>query len=151
MTDTAATEMIHGLVPLAVTLGITADAAGPDEVVLSLDWAQGLTTGGGVLHGGIVMALADTSGAVCAFLNLPEGAGGTTTIESKTNFMRALTMPSGTDGRGSGPLDPATRSGTVKAHSRPLHVGRRVIVVETQIRGDNGKLAAKTIQSQAVL
>jgi 1,4-dihydroxy-2-naphthoyl-CoA hydrolase len=133
MTDAAATEMIHGLVPLAVTLGITADTAGPDEVVLSLDWAENLTTGGGVLHGGIVMALADTSGAVCAFLNLPEGAGGTTTIESKTNFMAA------------------TRSGTVKAHSRPLHVGRRVIVVETEIRGDDGKLAAKTIQSQAVL
>ena len=133
MTDTAATEMIHGLVPLAVTLGITADAAGPEEVVLSLDWAANLTTGGGVLHGGIVMALADTSGAVCAFLNLPEGAGGTTTIESKTNFMAA------------------TRSGTAKAHSRPLHVGRRVIVVETEIRGEGGKLAAKTIQSQAVL
>ncbi len=133
MTDTAATEMIHGLVPLAVTLGITADVAGPEEVVLSLDWAPSLTTGGGVLHGGIVMALADTTGAVCAFLNLPEGAGGTTTIESKTNFFAA------------------TRSGTVKAHSRPLHVGRRVIVVETEIRGDDGKLAAKTIQSQAVL
>jgi len=133
MTDTAATEMIHGLVPLSVTLGITADAAGPDEVVLGLDWAENLTTGGGVLHGGIVMALADTSGAVCAFLNLPEGAGGTTTIESKTNFFAA------------------TRAGTVKAHSKPLHVGRRVIVVETEIRGENGKLAAKTIQSPAVL
>jgi 1,4-dihydroxy-2-naphthoyl-CoA hydrolase len=133
VTDTAATEMIHGLVPLAVTLGITADAAGPDEVVLSLDWASNLTTGGGVLHGGMVMALADTSGAVCAFLNLPEGAGGTTTIESKTNFFAA------------------TRSGTVKAHSRPLHIGKRIIVIETEIRGDKGKLAAKTIQSQAVL
>ncbi len=151
MTDTAATEMIHGLVPLAVTLGITADAAGPEGVVLSLDWAPNLTTGGGVLHGGIVMALADTSGAVCAFLNLPEGAGGTTTIESKTNFFRPLTMPAGTAGGGSGQSAPATRSGTVKAHSRPLHVGRRVIVVETEIRGDNDKLAAKTIQSQAVL
>jgi 1,4-dihydroxy-2-naphthoyl-CoA hydrolase len=151
VTDTAATEMIHGLVPLAVTLGITADAAGPDEVLLSLDWAPNLTTGGGVLHGGIVMALADTSGAVCAFLNLPEGAGGTTTIESKTNFFRPLTMPAEAAGGGSGPSDPATRSGTVKAHSRPLHVGKRVIVVETEIRGDNGKLAAKTIQSQAVL
>ena len=133
MTDAGATEMIHGLVPLAVTLGITADVAGPEEVVLSLDWAPSLTTGGDVLHGGIVMALADTSGAVCAFLNLPEGAGGTTTIESKTNFLAA------------------TRSGTVKAHSRPLHIGRRVIVVETEIRGEGGKLAAKTIQSQAVL
>jgi 1,4-dihydroxy-2-naphthoyl-CoA hydrolase len=133
MTDTAATEMIQGLVPLVVTLGITADAAGPEEVVLSLDWAPSLTTGGDVLHGGIIMALADTSGAVCAFLNLPEGAGGTTTIESKTNFFRA------------------TRSGTVKAHSHPLHIGKRVIVVETEVRGEDGKLAAKTIQSQAVL
>jgi uncharacterized protein (TIGR00369 family) len=132
MTDTAATEMIHTLVPLCVTLGITADAASPDKVVLSLDWAPNLCTGNDVLHGGIVMALADSSGAVCAFLNLPEGAG-TATIESKTNFFAA------------------TRSGTVKAHSRPLHIGKRVIVVETEIRGDNGKLAAKTIQSQAVL
>jgi 1,4-dihydroxy-2-naphthoyl-CoA hydrolase len=72
-------------------------------------------------------------GAVCAFLNLPEGAGGTATIESKTNFFAA------------------TRSGTVKAHSHPLHIGKRVIVVETEIRGEDGKLAAKTIQSQAVL
>ena len=99
MTDTAATEMIHSLVPLCVTLGITADTAGPNEVVLSLDWAPNLCTGNDVLHGGIVMALADSSGAVCAFLNLPEGAGGTATIESKTNFFAA------------------TRSGTVKAHS----------------------------------
>ena len=149
MTDTAATEMIHGLVPLAVTLGITADAAGPEEVVLSLDWAANLTTGGGVLHGGIVMALADTSGAVCAFLNLPEGAGGTTTIESKTNFFRPLRCrPERTE---EADIRSCTRSGTVKAYSRPLHVGRRVIVVETEIRGDNDKLAAKTIQSQAVL
>ena len=133
MTDVAATEMIQALVPLCVTLGITADAAGPDGVVLSLDWAPNLCTGGDVLHGGIVMALADSSGAVCAFLNLPQGAAGTTTIESKTNFFAA------------------TRSGTVKAHSRPLHVGRRVIVVETEIRGDDGRLAAKTIQSQMVL
>ena len=133
MTDTAATEMIHSLVPLCVTLGITADTAGPNGVVLSLDWAPNLCTGNDVLHGGIVMALADSSGAVCAFLNLPEGAGGTATIESKTNFFAA------------------TRSGTVKAHSHPLHIGKRVIVVETEIRGDDGKLAAKTIQSQAIL
>jgi 1,4-dihydroxy-2-naphthoyl-CoA hydrolase len=133
MTDAAATEMIHAQVPLCVTLGINADAASPEEVVLSLDWAPNLCTGNDVLHGGIVMALADSSGAVCAFLNLPEGAAGTTTIESKTNFFAA------------------TRSGTIKAHSRPLHIGRRVIVVETEIRGEDGRLVAKTVQSQAVL
>jgi 1,4-dihydroxy-2-naphthoyl-CoA hydrolase len=132
MTDTAATEMIQGLIPLCVTLGITADTASPDEVVLSLDWAPNLCTGNDVLHGGIVMALADSSGAVCAFLNLPEGAG-TATIESKTNFFAA------------------TRSGTVKAHSRPLHIGKRVIVLETDVRGDDGKLAAKVLQTQAIL
>jgi 1,4-dihydroxy-2-naphthoyl-CoA hydrolase len=151
VTDTAATEMIHSLVPLCVTLGITADTAGPNEVVLSLDWAPNLCTGNDVLHGGIVMALADSSGAVCAFLNLREGAGGTATIESKTNFFRPLTMRAGTARGGSGPPGAATRSGTVKAHSHPLHIGKRVIVVETEIRGDDGKLAAKTIQSQAVL
>jgi uncharacterized protein (TIGR00369 family) len=133
MTDAAATEMIHAQVPLCLTLGITADAAGPDEVVLSLDWAPNLCTGNDVLHGGIVMALADSAGGICAFLNLPEGAGGTATIESKTNFLAA------------------TRSGTLKAHCRPLHIGKRVIVLETEVRGEGGKLAAKVLQTQAIL
>ncbi|HZC94330.1 MAG TPA: PaaI family thioesterase [Mycobacterium sp.] len=133
MTDAAATEMIHAQVPLCLTLGITADAAGPDEVVLSLDWAPHLCTGNDVLHGGIVMALADSAGGICAFLNLPEGAGGTATIESKTNFLAA------------------TRSGTLKAHCRPLHIGKRVIVLETEVRGEGGKLAAKVLQTQAIL
>jgi 1,4-dihydroxy-2-naphthoyl-CoA hydrolase len=133
MTDTAATELIHAQVPLCATLGITADTFRPDEVVLSLDWAPTLCTGNDVLHGGIVMALADSAGGVCAFLNLPEGAAGTATIESKTNFLAA------------------TRSGTVKARSRPLHIGKRVIVLETDVRGDDGKLAAKVLQTQAIL
>ena len=102
-------------------------------MVLSLDWAPNLCTGNDVLHGGIVMALADSAGGVCAFLNLREGAGGTATIESKTNFIAA------------------TRGGTVKAQSRPLHVGKRVIVLETEVRGDDGKLAAKVLQTQAIL
>jgi 1,4-dihydroxy-2-naphthoyl-CoA hydrolase len=133
MTDLAATEMIHAQVPLCATLGITADTFRPDEVVLSLDWAPTLCTGNDVLHGGIVMALADSAGGVCAFLNLPEGAAGTATIESKTNFLAA------------------TRGGTVKACSRPLHIGKRVIVLETEVRGDDGKLAAKVLQTQAIL
>jgi 1,4-dihydroxy-2-naphthoyl-CoA hydrolase len=133
MTDTAATELIHAQVPLCATLGITADTFRPDEVVLSLDWAPGLCTGNDVLHGGIVMALADSAGGVCAFLNLPEGAGGTATIESKTNFLAAI------------------RSGTLKAHCHPLHIGKRLIVLETEIRNDEGKLAAKVLQTQAIL
>jgi 1,4-dihydroxy-2-naphthoyl-CoA hydrolase len=133
MTDTAATELIHAQMPACATLGITADTFRPDEVVLSLDWAPNLCTGNNVLHGGIVMALADSAGGACAFLNLPEGAAGTATIESKTNFLAA------------------TRCGTVKAHTRPLHIGKRVIVLETEVRGDDGKLAAKVLQTQAIL
>jgi len=159
MTDAAATELIHAQVPLCATLGITADTFRPDEVVLSLDWAPTLCTGNNVLHGGIVMALADSAGGVCAFLNLPEGAGGTATIESKTNFLRPLTMRAGTARGGGtsrlrgrdGPSGPAIRGGTVKAHSRPLHIGKRVIVLETEVRGDDGKLAAKVLQTQAIL
>jgi 1,4-dihydroxy-2-naphthoyl-CoA hydrolase len=159
MTDAAATELIHAQVPLCATLGITADTFRPDEVVLSLDWAPTLCTGNDVLHGGIVMALADSAGGVCAFLNLPEGAGGTATIESKTNFLRPLTMRAGTARGGGtsrlrgrdGPSGPATRGGTVKAHTRPLHIGKRVIVLETEVRGDDGKLAAKVLQTQAIL
>jgi 1,4-dihydroxy-2-naphthoyl-CoA hydrolase len=133
MTDAAATEVLHAQVPLCATLGITADTFRPDEVVLSLDWAPTLCTGNDVLHGGMVMTLADSAGGVCAFLNLPEAAGGTATIESKTNFLAA------------------TRSGTIKAHTRPLHIGKRVIVLETEVRGDDGKLAAKVLQTQAIL
>ena len=103
------------------------------------------STGNDVLHGGIVMALADSSGAVCAFLNLPENAGGTATIESKTNFFRPLAMRARTARGGSGPPGAATRSGTVKAHSYPLHIGKRVIVVETEIRGDDGNPAALVV------
>jgi 1,4-dihydroxy-2-naphthoyl-CoA hydrolase len=133
MTDTSATELIHTQMPLCATLGITADTFRPDEVVLSLDWSPSLCTGNNVLHGGIVMALADSAGGACAFLNLPEGAGGTATIESKTNFLAAI------------------RSGAVKAHSHPLHIGTRTIVVETDVRRDDGKLVAKVLQTQAIL
>jgi len=79
------------------------------------------------------MALADSAGAVCAFLNLPEGGQGTTTVESKTNFLRAV------------------RSGHATATAKPLHAGRKLIVVETEIRDDEGKLVAKVTQTQAVL
>jgi uncharacterized protein (TIGR00369 family) len=77
------------------------------------------------------MALADTCGGACAFLNLPEGAMGTATIESKTNFMRAV------------------RDGSITASTRPLHAGRSVIVLETELALEDGSLAAKVIQTQA--
>ena len=119
--------------PLAHTLGIRTDEHTAERVVLSLDWAPGLCTAGGIMHGGVIMALADAAGGVCALLNLPADASGTATIESKTNFLGAV------------------RTGTVTATATPLHSGRTTIVVETSVRDSAGKLVAKTTQTQMVL
>ena len=118
--------------PYAVAAGIEISAAGADEVVGTMVWEETRCTVGGVLHGGALMTLADSIGAVCAFFNLPPGAG-TSTIESKTNLFRAV------------------RGGTVTATARPLHVGRTTIAVQTELRDDTGKLVALTTQTQAVL
>src|ERR687896_2580912 len=98
-------------VPFAGELGVEIAAAAPEEVRGAMRWRPELCTVEGVMHGGALMSFADTLGAVCASLNLPEGAM-TTTIESKTNFFRAVT------------------DGEVTATSTPLHVGRRTIVVQ---------------------
>src|SRR5687767_7295903 len=104
-----------------------------DEVRARIPWAPERCTAGGVMHGGALMALADSTGALVAFLNLPTDAAGTTTIESKTNFLRAV------------------RDGHAEAVSRPLHAGRTVIVVETDVVDAAGKLVARVTQTQAVL
>ena len=126
------TALLHESMPLCETLAMRVASAGPTEVVLQLDWSPALCTTGGLLHGGAVMALADSAGGTCAFLNLPEGAG-TSTIESKTNFLGAV------------------KDGTITATARPLHVGGTTIVVETEIRRADGKLVGKVTQTQAVL
>ncbi|SFQ14565.1 PaaI family thioesterase [Amycolatopsis rubida] len=133
MTDVEGTQLFHKTMPFSERLGIEVLEHGPALVRSRIAWDESLCTLGGVLHGGALMALADSTGAVCAFLNLPEGAQGTTTLESKTNFLRGV------------------RSGYAIASSTPLHAGRRVVVVETEIRDDDGKLAAKITQTQAVL
>lgn len=125
--------MIEELMPLAATLGIRTDEYTPDQVVLSMDWAPSLCTTNGILHGGVIMALADSAGGACALLNLPPDAVGTTTIESKTNFLGAV------------------QSGAVTATSTPLHRGGTTIVVETAVRDAAGKLIAKVTQTQLVL
>ncbi|WP_338784277.1 PaaI family thioesterase [Streptomyces sp. DG1A-41] len=132
MTDTAATEALLRAVPFADGLGIALEEAAPTRVRAALAWAPELCTAGGVLHGGALMTLADTAGAVCAFLNLPPGAN-TSTIESKTNFFRAV------------------RSGTVHAEARPVHVGRSSIAVRTDLYDEDGTLVGQTTQTQAVL
>ena len=131
MTDTNPDQLL-ALMPFAVQLGIELDAAAPEEVRGRLAWAPERCTAGGVLHGGALMALADSLGGVCAYLNLPPGAQ-TTTINSSTSFMRAV------------------REGEVTAVARPLHAGRRVIVVQTDLANGAGKRVAQVTQSQAVL
>jgi len=121
---------IRDLIPFAAELGIELLEAGPECVRGTLEWAPNRTTTAEVMHGGAIMTLADTCGAVCAFLNLPPDARGTATIESKTNFMRAV------------------QSGSALATSRPLHKGRTLIVLETEVVRDDGKLAAKVTQTQ---
>jgi len=128
-----AADALRDAMPLARTLGMETITATADDVRARLAVDERLCTSGGVLHGGVVMALADSTGALCAFLNLPAGASGTTTIESKTNFLRAV------------------RDGHVEAHSKPLHTGRTVIVVVTDVVRDDGQLAARVTQTQAVL
>lgn len=118
--------------PLAATLGFEADELTADKVVLAVEFADGLCTSGGLLHGGTVMALADSAGGGCAFLNLPDDAVGTSTIQSATNFLAGV------------------REGKVTATAVPVHVGRTTIVVETEVRNGD-RLIAKTIQTQTVL
>jgi uncharacterized protein (TIGR00369 family) len=119
--------------PLASTLGIRSDQYTPERVVLSLEWAPSLCTAGGILHGGAIMALADSAGGACAYLNLPADASGTSTIESKTNFLGVV------------------RNGRVTATATPLHRGGTTIVVETAVHDETGKLIAKVMQTQLVL
>ena len=125
------TEVVNAQMPLGATLGIRM-FGGPDEVDATLEWAPELCTAAGILHGGVLMALADSAGGVCAFLNLPAGAT-TATIESKTNFLGVV------------------RDGTVIARARPLHIGKTTIVIETDLLDAASRRVARTMQTQAVL
>ncbi|CAN5520155.1 PaaI family thioesterase [soil metagenome] len=119
--------------PFCRTIGVEVTAVGPHEVRATLAWSPERCTIGGAMHGGAIMALADGVGAVAAFVNLPEGATGTTTVTSATNFLRAV------------------RDGHVEAIARPLHAGRTTIVVETEVLDAQGRRVAKITQTQAVL
>jgi len=117
---------------LAELLGVRFVEASPDCLVAELPYREELTTVGGSLHGGTLMAFADTVGAAATMLNLPPGAS-TTTVESKTNFFAA------------------GRAGTVRAEATPLHRGRRTMVWQTRVTDDVGRLLSLTIQTQLVL
>jgi len=130
MDVTAINEHLRGT--LAELLGIRVVEATLDRLVAELVVRDELRTTGGALHGGTLMAFADTAGAAATVLNLPPGAG-TTTLESKTNFFAA------------------GRTGTVRAESTPLHRGKRTMVWQTRITDEAGRLLAQTIQTQMVL
>ncbi|WP_433136355.1 PaaI family thioesterase [Actinomadura nitritigenes] len=132
MTTGLTPDQITDAMPFARALGVEIDAAAPEEVTGRLDWAADRCTAGGLMHGGALMALADTLGAACAFLNLPPGAS-TTTLESKTNFFRGV------------------KEGGVRGVSHPLHTGRTSIVVQTDLYDGTGRRVAQVTQTQAVL
>jgi 1,4-dihydroxy-2-naphthoyl-CoA hydrolase len=117
---------------LAELLGIEFRELDRDRVVAELTIRDDLRTVGGALHGGALMAFADTVGATATVLNLPPGAT-TTTLESKTNFFAP------------------GRAGAVRAEAVPLHRGRRTQVWQTRVTDESGRLLAQTVQTQMVL
>lgn len=122
------------LIPFAKTLGIEIIKASSEREVGKLLVRPDLCTAGATLHGGAVMAFADSLGAVGAFLSLPDGARGTTTLESKTNF-----------------LSPAKAGAIVTGEATPVHSGKRTSVWQTKITGEDGKAIALVTQTQLVL
>ncbi len=120
--------------PFAVLMGVAFSSAGKDEVVATLMERPDLCTAGNIVHGGALMAFADTVGAAATFLNLPDGAKGTTTIESKTNFLAA------------GPVGQ-----TLTAVATPVHRGARTQVWQTRITREDGRPVALVTQTQMVL
>ena len=131
MSEMPTPSQIRDTMPFAALVGVELTETTPELVRGTLEFAPERCTAGALLHGGAVMALADSCGGVCAFLNLPEGAIGTATIESKTNFLRGV------------------REGTITASTRPLHRGRTLSVLETEITRSDGALVAKVTQTQA--
>ena len=119
--------------PFANLMGLRLTSIAADRVTAELPVREDLCTVPAVLHGGALMALADTLGAVATVANLPEGAH-TTTIESKTNFFAAIAL-----------------GDTARAECTPLHRGRTTMVWQTRITRGDGRLAAIVTQTQLVL
>lgn len=128
-------EMIQSRpMPLAVLMGVAFVAAEKDRVVATMVVREDLCTLGHSIHGGAVMAFADSVGAAATAINLPPDAKGTTTIESKTNFTGA-----------------AKAGSTVRATATPIHIGRRTQVWQTRLETEEGRLVAVVTQTQMVL
>jgi uncharacterized protein (TIGR00369 family) len=128
---TADLDALIALMPLAGHLGLVLDEADASRVIIRLDWAPHLCTTGGILHGGVLMALADTAGALVTFLGLPEGKT-TATITSTSHMFRPVS------------------GGTVRAVAVPVHRGRTTVTAETSVFDAEDRLVAQTVQVQAV-
>jgi uncharacterized protein (TIGR00369 family) len=124
-------DAIAGLMPFATHLGITCHEASPDRVVAGLEWAPELCTAAGIMHGGALMTLADSAGALIAFLGLREGEV-TATMNSTTQLFRPVT------------------AGSVRAVAVPLNRGRTAVTVQTSLYDADDRLVAQTTQIQAV-
>jgi uncharacterized protein (TIGR00369 family) len=120
--------------PFAELKGVTFIAADKDRVVASMLVRADLCTSGHIAHGGAIMALADSVGAAATVINLPADAKGTTTVESKTNFIGG-----------------AREGTTVIATATPVHRGRRTQVWQTRVETEDGKLVALVTQTQMIL
>ena len=131
--DESMTALVHEQMPFTRQLGLEIVSATAERVVARVSWSPDRCTSADALHGGYLMSVADSLGGVVAFLNLPDGATGTSTIESKTNFLRGAT------------------SGDVVAVAEPIHVGRTTIVVQTDLLREDGKIVTRTTQTQIVL
>jgi len=124
-------DALVALLPFAGHLGLVLDEADAHRVVARLDWAPHLCTSGGVVHGGVLMSLADTAGALVTFLGLPDGAT-TATITSTSHMFRPVS------------------SGTVRAVAVPVHRGRTTVTAQTSLYDSQDRLVAQTTQVQAV-
>lgn len=120
--------------PFAKSMGIVVSDATADRVVGTMAVRPDLCTAGHILHGGAIMAFADALGAIGGFLNLPDGAKTTTTIESKTNF-----------------LGPAPAGDTVTGEATPVQVGKRLSIWQTRISRSDGRAVALVTQTQMTL
>jgi len=122
---------LTAMMPFAQHLGLIVDQASPDEVVARLAWAPHLCTAAGIMHGGVLMSLADTAGALVTFLGLPAGAT-TATITSTSQMFRPVT------------------GGTVRAVAVPMHRGRTTVTAQTSLYDSERRLVALTTQIQAI-
>ncbi|HST54399.1 MAG TPA: PaaI family thioesterase [Solirubrobacteraceae bacterium] len=130
MTSPLDLSAIRDSMTFAKLLGIELLEVTPELVRGRLEHHPERCTAGGIMHGGALMGLADSCGGVCAFFNLPDGAQGTSTIDSNTHFLKGV------------------REGAVTAVSKPLHRGRTIIIVETNLTTDDGSPVAKVLQTQ---